>query len=295
MCAVHNTQLLSGQPVAQQILQSVQQEVVALPGRPPSVVFLRVGEDGASVSYVQQKSKKAAEVGIHSNVRVFPETISEASLLQEIARLNDDPSVDGILLQAPLPKPLSFTNLTNTIRPEKDVDGFCAVHCGRLWQEGDALVPCTPAGIVELLKYYRIQTAGEQVVIVNRSSIVGKPLGALLLQHSEFGNATVTFCHSHTTSLSSITQQADILVLACGKPHAFGKNFVKKGAVVIDVGITRVAANNERGYVLQGDADAEDLMGHAAALTPVPGGVGLLTVAMLMKNTLRAYHLCHNR
>lgn len=295
MCACNNTQLLSGQPVAEQILQSVQKEVAALPGRPPSVVFLRVGEDGASVSYVQQKSKKAAEVGIQSKVLVFPETISETSLLQEIARLNDDTTVDGILLQAPLPKPLSFTKITNTIRPEKDVDGFCAINCGCLWQEGDSLVPCTPAGIVELLKYYHIETAGKHVVIVNRSSIVGKPLGALLLQHAAFGNATVTFCHSYTKNLPFITQQADILVLACGKPHAFGRTFVKKGAVVIDVGITRVAAHNERGYVVQGDANAEELTGHVAALTPVPGGIGLLTVAMLMKNTLRAYHLCHNR
>ncbi len=291
MCA-RKTRILFGKPVADAILTSVKGEVSALKGRPPSVAFLRVGDDGASVSYVKQKAKCASEVGIRSETRIFDETATEERLLSEIVRLNKDPNVDGILVQLPLPKHIHTLNVLRAVDPKKDVDGFSDVNCGRLWQGECSLIPCTPAGIVELLKYYRITTEGKQVVIVNRSSIVGKPLAALLLRHSEFGNATVTICHSYTQNLPEITKQADILVLACGEPHAFGRDYVKEGAVVIDVGISRVPADNERGYAIQGDADAEALRGYIDALTPVPGGIGPLTVAMLMKNTLQAYYLC---
>lgn len=273
-------------------MQSVREEIATLKGRPPSVVFLRVGNDGASVSYVKQKAKCASEVGIQSETRVFDETTTEERLLAEIIRLNEDPNVDGILVQLPLPKHVNTFKILRAVDPKKDVDGFADVNCGHLWQGDGSLIPCTPAGIIELLKYYRITTEGKQVVIVNRSSIVGKPLAALLLRHSEFGNATVTVCHSYTQNLSDITRQADILVLACGKPHAFGRDYVKEGAVVIDVGISRIPADNERGYIIQGDADMEALTGYVDALTPVPGGIGPLTVAMLMKNTLQAYYLC---
>ena len=293
MCA-RNTRILFGKPVADAILASVKEEVSALKGRPPSVVFLRVGNDGASVSYVKQKAKCASEVGIRSETRVFDEETTEERLLAEIIRLNKDPNVDGILVQLPLLKHIHTLNILRAINPKKDVDGFTDINGGHLWQGDGSLIPCTPAGIVELLKYYRITTEGKQVVIVNRSSIVGKPLAALLLRHSEFGNATVTICHSHTQNLSEITRQADILVLACGKPHAFGRDYVKESAVVIDVGISRVPADNERGYVIQGDADAEVLTGYVEAITPVPSGIGPLTVAMLMKNTLQAYYLCQH-
>lgn len=258
------------------------------------MVFLRVGDDGASVSYVKQKAKCASEVGIRSETRVFDETTTEEQLLEEIYRLNEEPNVDGILVQLPLPKHIHTLNILRAVNPRKDVDGFTDVNGGRLWQDDGLLVPCTPTGIVELLKYYRITTEGRHVVIVNRSSIVGKPLAALLLRHSEYGNATVTVCHSHTQNLPEITLQADILVLACGKPHAFGRDYVKEGAVVIDVGISRVPADNERGYIIRGDADTEALTGYVDALTPVPGGIGPLTVAMLMKNTLQAYYLCQH-
>ena len=293
MCA-RKTRILFGKPVADAILTSVRKGVVTLKGRPPSVVFLRVGDDGASVSYVKQKAKCASEVGIQSETRVFDETTTEEQLLAEIIRLNEDPNVDGILVQLPLPKHINTLNILRAVDPKKDVDGFTDVNSGRLWQGDGSLIPCTPAGIVELLKYYRIATEGKQVVIVNRSSIVGKPLAALLLRHSEFGNATVTVCHSYTQNLSDITRQADVLVLACGKPHAFGRDYVKESAVVIDVGINRVPADNERGYMIRGDADMEALTGYVDALTPVPGGIGPLTVAMLMKNTLQAYDLCHH-
>lgn len=291
MCA-RKTRILFGKPVADAILTSVREEVATLKGRPPSVVFLRVGNDGASVSYVTKKAKCASEVGIRSETRVLDAETTEEQLLAEITRLNNDSNVDGILVQLPLPKHIHTLNILRTVNPKKDVDGFTDINCGRLWQGEGSLIPCTPAGIIELLKYYRITTGGKQVVIINRSSIVGKPLAALLLRYSEFGNATVTICHSYTKNLPDITKQADILVLACGEPHAFGRDYVKEGAVVIDVGISRVPADNERGYAIQGDADAEALRGYIDALTPVPGGIGPLTVAMLMKNTLQAYYLC---
>ena len=291
MCAV--CKVLSGKVVADGILQSVKEEVVRIKGRPPCVVFLRVGDDGASVSYVRQKSEKAAWVGIKSILKVFDAaTATESQIIEEIDRLNQDETVDGILVQAPLPRSMDFTKIVDSIKPEKDVDGFGAINCGRLQQNQSCLVPCTPAGIIEILKYYNIQTSGRHVVIVNRSMIVGKPLSSLLLKYGPFGDATVTICHSHSNNLPQITKLADILILACGKPHFFDHNFIKKGAVVIDVGITRVTADNERGYVLQGDADMEDLE-YVSAITPVPGGVGPMTVAMLMKNTLQAYYLCH--
>lgn len=292
MCAV--CKVLSGNVVAEGILQSIKEEVSHIKGRSPCVVFIRVGNDGASVSYVRQKSDKAAFVGIKSVLKVFDGvTATEAQILEEVDRLNQDEEVDGILVQAPLPRSMDFTKIVDSIKPEKDVDGFGSINCGRLQQNQSCLIPCTPAGIIEILKYYNIETSGKHVVIVNRSMIVGKPLSSLLLKYGPFGDATVTICHSHSANLSQITKLADILVLACGKPHFFDRNFVKNGAVVIDVGITRVPADNERGYVLQGDAAVEDLRSHVSAITPVPGGVGPMTVAMLMKNTLQAYYLCH--
>ncbi len=294
MCV--NCKILSGKVVAESILQSVKESVANIKGRPPCVAFLRVGDDGASVSYVRQKSEKAAWVGIKSILKVFDaKTTTERQLLEEIDRLNRDPEVDGILVQAPLPSSMDFVSIVDTIKPEKDVDGFGVINCGRIQQNQTCIIPCTPAGIVEILKYYHIPIEGKHVVIVNRSLIVGKPLGALLLRPSQWGNATVTFCHSHSENLQQITQTADILILACGRPHFFNRNFVKEGVVIIDVGITRVPADNERGYVLQGDADMEDLADKVAAITPVPGGVGPMTVAMLMKNTLQAYHLCQRQ
>ena len=291
-----NSKLLSGEIVAQAVLQRVKDEVATIQGRPPCVVFIRVGNDGASVSYVNKKAQKAEFVGIRSIVKLFDEhTTTEDVLIQEIDRLNKDDSVDGILVQAPLPKSMDFVKVVGRIDPKKDVDGFGAINCGYLQQNQNGIVPCTPAGIIEMLKYYNIPVQGKHVVIVNRSLIVGKPLAALFLKNDTCGNATVTVCHSYSENLEKITQQADILVLACGRPHFFNQNFVKKGAVVIDVGITRVSANNERGYVLQGDADIDSLKDHVSAITPVPGGVGPMTVAMLMKNTLDCYKLCHQQ
>lgn len=290
------TKLLSGREVADKILQEVKHEVAQLKGRPPCVAFLRVGNDGASISYVRQKQTKAAFVGIKSILKVFDAaTTTETQLLEEINCLNNDETVDGILVQAPVPASMDFVKICNTINPLKDVDGFGATNLGNLLQERPGLIPCTPAGIIELLKYYKLSSEGKQVVIVNRSLIVGKPLGALFLQRSAFGNATVTICHSQSQDLQTITKSADILILACGRPEFFDATYVKKGAIVIDVGITRVSANNERGYCLKGDAFFEKLLPVVSHITPVPGGVGPMTVAMLIKNTLKAYYLCHQK
>lgn len=289
-------QLLSGREVADKLLQEVKTEVAQLKGRPPCVAFLRVGNDGASVSYVRQKEAKAAFTGIKSLLKVFDaETTTETQLLEEIEQLNQDDTIDGILVQAPVPNSMDFVKICNTIHPYKDVDGFGTTNLGNLLQDRPGLVPCTPAGIIELLKYYQIPTEGKHVVIVNRSLIVGKPLSALFLQRSAFGNATVTICHSQSNNLQAITKSADILILACGRPEFFDAAYVKEGAIVIDVGITRVPSSNERGYALKGDAHFESLLPIASHITPVPGGVGPMTVAMLMKNTLKAYYLCHQK
>ena len=287
-------QLLSGREVADKLLQEVKTEVAQLKSRPPCVAFLRVGNDSASVSYVQQKEVKAAFTGIKSLLKVFDaETTTETQLLQEIERLNQDNTIDGILVQAPVPHNMDFVKICNTIHPHKDVDGFGITNLGNLLQDRPGLVPCTPAGIIELLKYYQLPTEGKHVVIVNRSLIVGKPLSALFLQRSALGNATVTICHSLSTNLQAITKSADVLILACGRTEFFDAAYVKEGTIVIDVGIVRVPSSNERGYVLKGDAHFESLLPIASHITPVPGGVGPMTVAMLMKNTLKAYYLCH--
>ncbi len=289
-------QLLSGRKVADKILQEVKIEVAQLKDRPPCVAFLRVGNDGASISYVQQKETKAAFTGIKSILKVFDaETTTETQLLEEINRLNQDTTIDGILVQAPLPNSMDFVKICNTIHPCKDVDGFGITNLGNLLQDRPGLVPCTPAGIIELLKYYQLPTEGKHVVIVNRSLIVGKPLSALFLQRSAFGNATVTICHSQSHNLQEITQSADILILACGRPEFFDATYIKEGTIIIDVGITRVPSSNERGYTLKGDAHFENVLPIASYITPVPGGVGPMTVAMLMKNTLKAYYLCHHQ
>ena len=238
MSASNDSQILSGKPVAQAILEQVRSQVLALKGRPPCVVFIRVGNDPASVSYVKQKQEKATWVGIKSILKVFDANgIDEAGLLQEIQKLNQDSSVDGILVQAPLPNSMDFAKIASAIQPEKDVDGFGVINCGRLQQNLPCIVPCTPAGIIELLKFYHISTVGKHVVIVNRSMIVGQPLATLLLKNTPQGNATVTICHSKTEYLQAVTREADILILACGKPAFFDRSFVKEGAVVIDVGI----------------------------------------------------------
>jgi methylenetetrahydrofolate dehydrogenase (NADP+)/methenyltetrahydrofolate cyclohydrolase len=288
-------QLIDGNATAESILTQIAAEVAKISGRPPCVAFVRVGEDPASVSYVAKKEKTAAQVGMKSRLELFPESTTQAELLAKIDLLNRDPEVDGILVQSPLPKHMNETAVFNHVHPDKDVDGFNTINIGKLVQEdADGFVACTPAGIVELIRRAGVETDGRHVVVVGRSLIVGKPVGLLLLQKGNPGNATVTFCHSRTRDLPAITRSADILVAAIGRPRFITADMVKDGATVIDVGINRVPdATKKSGYRIVGDVDFEAVAPRVARITPVPGGVGPMTVAMLMSNTLKAWKKHH--
>ena len=284
-------EVIDGNAVASDLLEELASKVQAFENQKPCVVFIRVGEDPASVSYVRKKEKTAAKVGIESRLLVFPESLSEQELLDKISELNDDPSVHGILVQAPLPSHMDDRRVFNHVSPNKDVDGFNATNLGLLCQENDdAFASCTPAGILELLKRTKVDTTGKHVVVLGRSLIVGKPVGMLLLQKGVPGNATVTYCHSRTPDLANHTRQADILIAAIGKPHFVDKSMVKPGAIVIDVGINRIPDESRKtGFRLVGDVDFEEVAPVSSHITPVPGGVGPMTVAMLMKNTIKAF------
>lgn len=286
-------ELIDGNETARQIIDELTEEVAALDGPPPCVAFVRVGEDPASVSYVNKKQKTAAQIGIESRLQVYPDSISQEELLAEIDALNASPEVHGILVQAPLPRHVNETEIFNHVAPGKDVDGFNATNVGRMCQEDDdAFVACTPAGILELLKRSGSETEGKRAVVLGRSLIVGKPAGLLLLRKGIPGNATVTFCHSRTPDLPAVTREADLLVAAIGRPEFVTADMVKPGAVVIDVGINRVEDSTKKsGYRLVGDVAFEEVAPLASKITPVPGGVGPMTVAMLMRNTVKARKL----
>ncbi len=288
--------LLEGKPISAAVLDDVAAEISQFSGRPPALVFIRVGDDPASISYVNAKQKTAARLGIDSRLDHFPDTIGEDALIQHIQKLNADAAVDAILVQAPLPSKISEQRVFNSVHPDKDVDGFGEVNLGRLVQENeDGFVACTPAGIHEMIRRCNIPVEGRHVVVVGRSLIVGKPAGLLFLQKGPFANATVTFCHSRTRDLPNITRQADILIAAIGRPHFIGSDHVREGATVIDVGINRVDdPGRPKGYRLVGDVAFDDVKDKCEYITPVPGGVGLMTVAMLMANTVKAYRRHHN-
>ena len=291
-------QIIDGKAVARRTEEEVVEDIARL-GFAPGLVAVRVGNDPASEIYVRNKAKKARELGLHGTELVFGETLSERELLAEIARLNAANDVDGILVQLPLPKHIGARKVIDAIDPAKDVDGFHPVNVGRLHQGRETLVPCTPAGVMRLIDATGTKIEGGHAVVVGRSDIVGKPTAALLLQR----NATVTIAHSRTPDLGAITRQADILVAAAGKPILIGGDMIKQGAVVIDVGMNRVdpgfapriAHDAEKsrllaknGTVLLGDVDFEHAQHVASWITPVPGGVGPMTIAMLMKNAVTA-------
>ncbi|WP_038046248.1 bifunctional 5,10-methylenetetrahydrofolate dehydrogenase/5,10-methenyltetrahydrofolate cyclohydrolase [Thermus caliditerrae] len=275
-------QVLSGHEVAEAVYQELRQTLQSLPFI-PSLRVIRLGEDPASVSYVRLKDKRARELGLRSQVEVYPEDFSEEALLERIAELNEDLEVDGILVQLPLPKHIRAERVLEAISPAKDVDGFHPVNVGRLWSGGEGLFPCTPLGIVRLLKHYGVELSGKEVVVLGRSNIVGKPLVGLLLRE----DATVTVAHSRTRNLPEVTRRADVLVVAVGRPHLVRREWVRPGAIVVDVGVNRVEGK------LLGDVHPE-VAEVASALTPVPGGVGPMTVAMLMANTVKAALLRRN-
>jgi methylenetetrahydrofolate dehydrogenase (NADP+)/methenyltetrahydrofolate cyclohydrolase len=284
-------ELINGNEIAQNIIEELKVKVANIHGSKPCVVFIRVGEDAASISYVRKKEKIAASIGIKSRLKILPENITQDQLLNEVDKENQDPSVHGILVQAPLPSHIEERIIFNRVSPHKDVDGFNALNLGKLCQEQkDAFISCTPAGILELIERKKIPTEGKHVVVLGRSLIVGKPAGMLFLRKGFPGNATVTFCHSRTPDLESHTQMADILIAAMGKPEFVTGDMVKQGATVIDVGINRIEDPSKKsGFRLVGDVHFEQVAPKAQFITPVPGGVGPMTVAMLMCNTLQAF------
>ncbi len=289
------TTIIDGRAIAQQIREEVRRDVqqwIAQGHRAPYLAVVLVGDNPASHSYVRGKRKAAAEVGIKSDTLHYPDTISEEELLALIHELNERDDVDGILVQLPLPGHINEFRVIQAIAPEKDVDGFHPENTGLLWIGKPRFVPATPAGILELLKRTDITTQGKRAVVLGRSNIVGKPVAGLLIQRGV--DATVTICHSRTRDLPSVTREADILIVAIGKARFVTADMVKEGVVVIDVGINRMEdPSHPRGYRLVGDVDFEQVSKKASAITPVPGGVGPMTIAMLLKNTLLAARLQH--
>jgi methylenetetrahydrofolate dehydrogenase (NADP+)/methenyltetrahydrofolate cyclohydrolase len=268
--------MLSGHEVAEAVYKELKEKLASL-SFVPSLRVIRLGEDPASVSYVRLKDRRARELGLRSQVEVYPEDFPEEALLERIEALNRDEDVDGILVQLPLPRHTRAERILEAISPLKDVDGFHPVNVGRLWSGGEGLFPCTPLGVIRLLRHYGVELRGKEVVVIGRSNIVGKPLAALLLRE----DATPTLAHSKTEDLPEVTRRAQVLVVAAGRPHLVRKAWVRPGAVVVDVGVNRVEGR------LLGDVHPE-VAEVAGALTPVPGGVGPMTVAMLMANTVKA-------
>ena len=284
--------VIDGRTIAAQIQRELAACVAELKrrGMIPGLAFVRVGEDAASKVYVGRKEKACAELGIFSETHVLPETTGENELLALIAKLNSDSRLHGILVQAPLPKQISEAKIYSAVLPQKDVDGFHPVNVGKLML-GDAtgFRPCTPAGIMELLARSHVKTDGAEVVVLGRGNIVGKPMAAMLCQKGPGANATVTICHSATRDIKSHCQRADILIAALGVPEFVKADMVKPGAVVIDVGVNRVPdAGSKTGTKLVGDVDFAAVQKIAGKITPNPGGVGPMTIAMLMQNTVRA-------
>ena len=281
--------IIDGKQVAADIRAEVAQKVAALKknGKNACLAVILVGENPASVSYVTGKQKALAEVGMQDRSVHLPENTSEEDLLKLIDQLNNDDTVHGILVQLPLPKHINEDKVIMAISPEKDVDGFHPVNVGNMMIGRPGFLPCTPHGIIVLLQRMGIETSGKHAVVIGRSNIVGKPVSVLLAQKSV--NCTVTLCHTGTKNLPEITKQADIVVVASGHPHTLTGNMIKQGAVVIDVGVNRIPDSSKKsGFRLVGDCDFDDLKEKASFITPVPGGVGPMTIAMLMVNTLES-------
>ncbi len=287
-------QILDGKQLAKDIKREMLAMVSAWKAggrRAPHLCAILVGEDGASQTYVASKARDCEELGMNSTVLRFPATISHNELLQEVDAVNANPDIDGLIVQMPVPAHINALEVMERIDPSKDVDGFHPVNVGRMLKGLPTYLPATPYGIMMMLERYGIPTAGRHCVVIGRSDIVGKPMAALLMQNTDPGNCTVTVCHSKTKNVAEITRQADIIVAALGRPEFLKADMVKEGAVIIDVGITRVEANNERGYVIKGDVAFDEVSEKASWITPVPGGVGLMTRIGLLQNTLNAYQV----
>ena len=288
-------QLLDGKIVSQTVKTSIRESVsriYEMGGKRPHLAAVLVGHDGASETYVASKVKSCAEVGFKSTLVRLDRDTPENTLLETIERLNCDADVDGILVQLPLPPQISEEKIINCISPEKDVDGFHPVNIGKMVLGQPAFIPATPYGIMLMLEHYKIPTSGKHAVVIGRSNIVGRPISILLNSNTNPGNCTVTVCHSRTVNMDAICLQADIIVAALGKPGFLKASMVRENTVVIDVGITRVPdASKKSGFAIKGDVDFEQVAPKCSYITPVPGGVGLMTIAALLKNTLRAVEM----
>lgn len=286
--------ILDGRKIANEIKDEIAEEVQQLKeahDKVPHLAAILVGDDGASQTYVNNKIKACKRVGFEYTLLNFPESISENKLMTEIERINKDEDIDGLIVQLPLPEHISAAKVTERIVPEKDVDGFTNQNYGRITSKNPGLMPATPYGIVELLKRYDIPLKGAHCVMVGNSRTVGAPMSTMMAYHEL---ATVTVCHIYTKDLAKHTSQADILIVATGKPELITADMVKEGAVVVDVGITRVSAENDRGYELKGDVKFDEVAPKTSYITPVPGGVGPMTIASLLLNTLKAFKNRHH-
>lgn len=285
-------QLISGKEVSNKIKDEIAVEVQQIKeqgGKVPHLAAVLVGDDGASKTYVNAKVKACEKVGFKSTLVKLDSNISEADLLAEVEKLNDDKDIDGYIVQLPLPKHINEQKVTEAIAPEKDVDGFHPVSLGKMLLHLPSFLPATPAGIIEMLRHYNIPTEGKHCVVIGRSHIVGSPMSVLMARNAYPGNCTVTITHSRTQNLKDITNQADILIVAIGKPEFVTADMVKEGATVIDVGIHRIEDNSKKsGFRLLGDVKFDEVAPKCSFISPVPGGVGPMTIASLLKNTLLA-------
>jgi methylenetetrahydrofolate dehydrogenase (NADP+)/methenyltetrahydrofolate cyclohydrolase len=286
-------QILDGKKVSQEIKDNLRKKINEsnqLQKRAPHLAAILIGNNGASETYVASKIRNCEEVGFKSSLVRFENEVSESALVNAIEKLNTDDGVDGILVQLPLPKHINEEKIINLINPDKDVDGFHPISTGKLVQGSPTFIPATPFGIMMMLEHYGIETNGKHAVVIGRSNIVGRPISILLNQNTNPGNCTVTVCHSRTKNLASYTQQADIIIAALGIPGFLKSDMVKEGAVVIDVGITRVEDQTKKsGFAIKGDVDFEQVAPKCSYISPVPGGVGLMTIAGLLQNTYQAW------
>ena len=291
--------IIDGKKIASLIKEEIKnqvEEIISKGGRAPHLAAVLVGDDGASLTYVSNKVASCKQVGFKSTLITLPYEIEEEKLLSEITRLNEDKEIDGFIVQLPLPKHIDGDKVLLAINPKKDVDGFHPTNFGKMALDMETFVPATPYGIIELLERYNIDTNGKHTVVIGRSNIVGRPISILMSRKAKWGNSTVTVVHSRTKNLEFFTKNADIVISALGVPNFLKANMVKDGVVIIDVGITRVKdLNKTKGYVLKGDVDFDSVKEKASYITPVPGGVGPMTIISLLQNTLKAYHQSEKR
>jgi len=284
------TIILSGKEVSEAVYESLQPRISILKqkGIIPGLAVILVGEDPASQVYVRSKGRKFNKLDLFSETIILPADIDESSLLSKIHELNNDDRFHGILVQSPLPNHLNYNKILLEINPQKDVDGFHPMSVGKLTSGEPKFIPCTPKGVMRIFEHYNIELSGKHVIVIGRSNIVGRPISILTSLKTSYSNATTTICHSGTPDIPKIAKQADVLIAAIGVPEMIDETYIKQGAVVIDVGINRVKDDSEKGYKLVGDVNFESVNVIASAITPVPGGVGMMTIAMLVENTIEA-------